>query len=224
MKFFLDTGSLEEIRTAAGWSLCDGVTTNPSLVSKEGMEYRDLVREIATMVAGPISVETASNNTDEMIAQGREYATWAPNVVVKVPCTVHGLVAGKALVDEGIRINVTLTFSANQALLAAKLGAYFVSPFVGRLDDIGSDGMQVVRDTVQIYRNYGFTTQVLAASLRHPLHVTAAALAGADIATIPFKVLEQLFKHALTDAGQEKFLADWRTLQGELERRKAKVQ
>ncbi len=223
MKFFLDTGSLEEIRTAAGWSLCDGVTTNPSLVSKEGMDYRDLIREIAKIVAGPISVETASNKVDEMIAQGREYATWAPNVAVKVPCTVEGLVAGKALVDDGIRINVTLTFSANQALLAAKIGAFFVSPFVGRLDDIGHDGMQVVRDTVQIYRNYGYTTQVLAASLRHPLHVTAAALAGADIATIPFKVVEQLFKHVLTDAGQEKFLADWRKLQDELERRKAKV-
>lgn len=224
MKFFLDTGSLEEIRTAARWSLCDGVTTNPSLVSKEGMDYRDLVREIAQIVSGPISVETTSNKAEEMIAQGRDYATWAPNVVVKVPCTVDGLVAGKALVNDGIRINVTLTFSANQALLAAKIGATFVSPFVGRLDDIGHDGMQVVRDAVQIYRTYGFPTAVLAASLRHPLHVTAAALAGADIATMPLKVLEQLFKHTLTDSGQEKFLADWRALQQELERRKTKVQ
>ncbi len=224
MKFFLDTGSLEEIRTAARWSLCDGVTTNPSLVSKEGMDYRDLIRQIAQIVSGPISVETTSNKAEEMIAQGRDYATWAPNAVVKVPCTVDGLVAGKALVTDGIRINVTLTFSANQALLAAKIGATFVSPFVGRLDDIGHDGMQVVRDTVQIYRTYGFTTAVLAASLRHPLHVTAAALAGADIATMPLKVLEQLFKHTLTDSGQEKFLADWRALQQELERRKTKVQ
>lgn len=224
MKFFLDTGSLEEIRTAARWSLCDGVTTNPSLVSKEGMDYRDLVRQIAQIVSGPISVETTSNKAEEMIAQGRDYATWAPNVVVKVPCTVDGLVAGKALVNDGIRINVTLTFSANQALLAAKIGATFVSPFVGRLDDIGHDGMQVVRDAVQIYRTYGFPTAVLAASLRHPLHVTAAALAGADIATMPLKVLEQLFKHTLTDSGQEKFLADWRALQQELERRKTKVQ
>lgn len=223
MKFFLDTGSLDEIRTAARWSLCDGVTTNPSLVSKEGMDYRDLVLKIAEIVAGPISVETTSNDAGEMIAQGRAYATWAPNVVVKVPCTVEGLMAGKALVDDGIRINVTLTFSANQALLAAKIGATFVSPFVGRLDDIGHDGMQVVRDAVQICRTYGFATQVLASSLRHPLHVTASALAGADIATMPFKVLEQLFKHALTDIGQEKFLADWRKLQDELERRKTKV-
>lgn len=224
MKFFLDTGSLEEIRTAAQWGLCDGVTTNPSLVSKEGMDYRDLVRQIAQIVSGPISVETTSNAAAEMIAQGRDYAAWAPNVVVKVPCTVEGLMAGRTLVSDGIRINVTLVFSANQALLAAKLGATFVSPFVGRLDDIGHDGMQVVRDAVQIYRTYGFTTAVLAASLRHPLHVTAAALAGADIATMPFKVLEQLFRHALTDSGQAKFLADWRALQHELERRKAKVQ
>lgn len=223
MKFFLDTANLDEIRTAQRWGLLDGVTTNPTLVSKEGMDYRTIVREIASITPGPISVETTSERADEMIAQAREYATWASNVVVKVPNTPEGLQAGRVIREEGIKINVTLTFSVNQCLLAAKIGAYFVSPFLGRLDDIGQDGMQVVRDAVQIYRTYGFTTQVLAASLRHPLHVTQAALAGAHIATMPFKVMEQLFKHPLTDIGQERFLADWRKLQSELERRKTKV-
>ncbi len=223
MKFFLDTANLEEIRTAHRWGILDGVTTNPTLVAREGMDYRIVVREIAAVTTGPISVETTSDRADEMVAQGKEYATWAPNVVVKVPATADGITAGAALVREGIRINVTLTFSVNQALLAAKVGATFVSPFVGRLDDIGHDGMQVVRDAVQIFKTYGFTTQVLASSLRHPLHVTQAALAGAHIATIPFKVVEQLFKHPLTDLGQERFLSDWRKLQADLERRKTKV-
>lgn len=223
MKFFLDTANVEEIRTAHRWGILDGVTTNPTLVAREGMDYRAVVREIASITSGPISVETTSDKAEEMIAQGKAYATWAPNVVVKVPATTEGLMAATALTREGIRINVTLTFSANQALLAAKVGAYFVSPFVGRLDDIGHDGMQVVRDAVQIVRTYGFNTQVLASSLRHPLHVTQAALAGAHIATIPFKVVEQLFKHPLTEQGQERFLADWRKLQSELEQRKAKV-
>lgn len=223
MKFFLDTASLDEIRTAHGWGILDGVTTNPTLVAKEGMDYRAVVREITGITAGPISVETTSGLADEMMTQAREYVTWAPNVVVKVPATTEGVKAAAALAREGIRINMTLTFSVNQAILAAKVGAYFVSPFLGRLDDIGEDGMQVVRDIVQIYRTYGFTTQVLAASLRHPLHVTQAALAGAHIATIPFRVMEQLFKHPLTDIGQERFLADWRKLQAELERKKSKV-
>lgn len=223
MKFFLDTANLEEIRSAHRWGILDGVTTNPTLVAREGMDYRAVVREIASVTSGPISVETTSDRADEMIAQGREYATWAPNVVVKVPATPDGIAAGAALTREGIRVNVTLTFSVNQALLAAKIGAYFVSPFVGRLDDIGHDGMQVVRDAVQIFKTYGFTTQVLASSLRHPLHVTQAALAGAHIATMPFKVAEQLFKHPLTDLGQERFLSDWHKLQAELERRKTKV-
>lgn len=223
MQFFLDTGNLEEIRTGAGWGLADGVTTNPSLAAKEGLEYRDLIREIAKMVSGPISVETASNDPQEMVAQAREYATWAPNVVVKVPATQAGIVAAMALRKENIKTNVTLTFSLNQALLAAKAGACFVSPFVGRLDDIGHDGMDVVRQAVAVFRTYGFSTKVLASSLRHPLHVAQAALAGADVATIPFKVMEQLFKHPLTDVGQEKFLADWRTLHEELERKKTRV-
>lgn len=223
MKFFLDTANLEEIRAVHRWGILDGITTNPTLVSREGMDYRTAVREIASITSGPISVETTSDKADEMIRQGHEYATWEPNVVVKVPATTDGIMAGAALAREGVRINVTLTFSVNQALLAAKVGAYFVSPFLGRLDDIGQDGMQVVRDAVQIFRTYGFATQVLASSIRHPLHVTQAALAGAHIATIPFKVAEQLFKHPLTDLGQERFLADWRKLQSELERRKTKV-
>lgn len=223
MKFFLDTANLEEIRTAHRWGILDGVTTNPTLVAREGMDYRTVVREIAAVTSGPISVETTSDRAEEMVAQGKDCATWAPNVVVKVPATSEGITAGAALTREGIRINVTLTFSVNQALLAAKVGATFVSPFVGRLDDVGHDGMQVVRDAVQMFRTYGFTTQVLASSLRHALHVTQAALAGAHIATMPFKVAEQLFKHPLTDLGQERFLSDWRTLQAELERRKTKV-
>lgn len=223
MKFFLDTANLEEIRTGARWGLVDGITTNPSLAGKEGMDYRDLIREIAKIVSGPISVETTSNDPKEMVTQAREYVTWSQNVVVKVPATAEGITAAMELRDLGIRVNVTLTFSVNQAILAAKAGALFVSPFVGRLDDAGHDGMDVVRQTVQVYRNYGFKTQVLASSLRHPLHVTAAALAGADIATLPFKVMEQLFKHPLTESGQAKFLADWRKLQTELEKKKARV-
>ena len=223
MKFFLDTANLEEIRSGARWGLVDGITTNPSLAGKEGMDYRDLIREIAKIVSGPISVETTSNDPKEMVTQARDYVTWSQNVVVKVPATAEGITAAMELRDLGIRVNVTLTFSVNQAILAAKAGALFVSPFVGRLDDAGHDGMDVVRQTVQVYRNYGFKTQVLASSLRHPLHVTAAALAGADIATLPFKVMEQLFKHPLTESGQAKFLADWRKLQTELEKKKARV-
>lgn len=223
MQFFLDTGSLEEIRAAARWGLLDGVTTNPSLVSKEGMDHRGLILEIAKITSGPISVETTSESGDEMAAQGRDYARWAPNVYVKVPCTPEGIRAAVLLGREGIRINVTLVFSVNQAILAAKAGAAFVSPFVGRLDDVGQDGMAAVREIVQVYRTQRYATKVLAASLRHPLHVTEAALAGADIATMPFRVMEQLFKHPLTDVGQARFLADWRKLQSELERKKTKV-
>jgi transaldolase len=223
MKFFLDTANVEEIRTAHRWGILDGVTTNPTLIAREGADYRTVVREIATITSGPISVETTSDRADEMLAQGRDYATWAPNVVVKVPATPDGITAGAALAREGLRVNVTLIFSVNQALLAAKIGAYFASPFLGRLDDIGQDGMQVVREAVQVYRTYGFTTQVLASSLRHPLHVTQAALAGAHIATIPFKVATQLFTHPLTTQGQERFLSDWRQLQVTLEQRKTKV-
>ena len=223
MQFFLDTGNLDEIRTGAAWGILDGVTTNPTLVSKEGMDHRALIREIAGMVAGPISVETTTDRAEEMVTQGREYVTWAPNVIVKVPCTPEGIKAASTMRGEGIRTNVTLVFSLNQAVLAAKVGAYFVSPFLGRLDDIGEDSMILLRDIVQVYRAYNFPTQVLAASLRHPMHVAHAAKIGADIATMPFKVMEQLFKHPLTEIGQTRFLADWRALQAELERKKTKV-
>ena len=223
MQFFLDTGSLDEIRTATRWGLVDGVTTNPSLVGREGMDHRTLIREIAGMVSGPISVETTSESADEMVAQGREYVTWAPNVFVKVPCTPEGIRAASLMRGAGIRINVTLVFSLNQAILAAKVGAFFVSPFLGRLDDIGEDGMILLRDIVEVYRTYDFSTQVLAASLRYPMHVAHAAKIGADIATMPFKVMEQLFKHPLTEIGQTRFLADWRALVAELERKKTKV-
>lgn len=223
MQFFLDTGNLDEIRTGTSWGILDGVTTNPTLVSKEGMDHRALIREIAGMVAGPISVETTSDRADEMVTQGREYVTWAPNVIVKVPCTPEGIKAATVMRGEGIRTNVTLVFSLNQAVLAAKVGAFFVSPFLGRLDDIGEDGMILLRDIVQVYRTYTFSTQVLAASLRHPMHIAHAAKIGADIATMPFKVMEQLFKHPLTEIGQTRFLADWRALAAELERKKTKV-
>lgn len=223
MQFFLDTANLTEIRTAQAWGILDGVTTNPTLVGKEGQDHKALIREIAAITGGPISVETTTDRGDEMIAQGRAYATWAPNVVVKVPCTPEGIRAGAVLAAEGIRINVTLIFSLNQAILAAKIGASFASPFLGRLDDIGHEGMQLVRDIVPVYRTYTFTTRVLAASLRHPLHVADAARAGADVATMPFKVMEQLFRHPLTESGQARFLADWRALQAELERKKTTV-
>jgi len=223
MQFFLDTGNLDEIRTGAAWGILDGVTTNPTLVGKEGMDHRALIREIAGVVAGPISVETTSDRAEEMVTQGREYVTWAPNVIVKVPCTPQGIKAATVMRGEGIRTNVTLVFSLNQAVLAAKVGAFFASPFLGRLDDIGEDGMILLRDIVQVYRAYNFPTQVLAASLRHPMHVAHAAKIGADIATMPFKVMEQLFKHPLTEIGQTRFLADWRALQAELEGKKTKV-
>jgi len=204
MQFFLDTGNLDEIRTGAAWGILDGVTTNPTLVGKEGMDHRALIREIAGVVAGPISVETTSDRAEEMVTQGREYVTWAPNVIVKVPCTPQGIKAATVMRGEGIRTNVTLVFSLNQAVLAAKVGAYFVSPFLGRLDDIGEDSMILLRDIVQVYRTYDFSTQVLAASLRHPMHVAHAAKAGTEI-------------------GQTRFLADWRALHAELERKKTKV-
>lgn len=223
MKFFLDTANLEELRQAVAWGLCDGATTNPTLVAKEGREHKAHILEIAKIVKGPISVETTSNDPDEMTRQGEDFATWAPNVAVKVPMTPPGLAACRRLRAKNIPVNVTLAFSANQALLAAKAGATYVSPFVGRLDDIGHDGMQVVRDAVVIIRTYGFDTKVLASSLRHPLHVLEAAKAGAPISTLPFKVVEQLFKHALTDVGQEKFLADAAALRAQLEKQKAKV-
>ncbi|MEO7003042.1 MAG: fructose-6-phosphate aldolase [Ktedonobacterales bacterium] len=210
MRIFLDTADIDEIREVARWGILSGVTTNPTLMSKAaGKSHEEVIREIATIVDGPISAETISLDTEGMLREGRRFAAWHPNVVVKVPSTPNGWAAVRQLKQEGIRTNVTLCFSANQALFAALAGAYIISPFVGRLDDISEDGMQVVRDTVEIYRQHHLPTLVLAASIRHPLHIIAAAKAGADIATVPFKVLEQAAKHPLTDSGIEHFLADW---------------
>lgn len=210
MRIFLDTASIDEIREVARWGILSGVTTNPTLMSKtSGKSHEAVIKEIAEVVDGPISAETISLDTAGMVEEGRRFAKWHPNVVVKVPSTPNGWGAVKALKDEGIRTNVTLCFTANQALFAALAGAYIISPFVGRLDDISEDGMQVVRDTVEIYSIHGLETLVLAASIRHPVHIIEAAKAGADIATVPFKVLEQAAKHPLTDKGIESFLKDW---------------
>ncbi len=210
MEFFLDTASLEEIREAAKWGVVSGVTTNPTLMAREGdVEFSETIKEICDIIDGPISAEVVSVKAEDMIEEARPISKWHPNVVVKIPMTPDGLQAIKVLSSEGIKINTTLIFTANQALLAAKAGAYIVSPFVGRLDDISEDGMQVIRDTVQIFKNYDITTKVLAASIRHPRHITEAAKAGAHIATMPLSVLKQAMKHPLTDIGLERFLKDW---------------
>jgi transaldolase len=209
MRFFIDTANVDEIREAASMGVLDGVTTNPSLVAKEGKDFHSVLREIVSIVNGPISAEVTTTVPEEMLNQGRELAGIHPNIVIKLPLTKQGLVACKRLRSEGIHTNVTLCFSPSQALLAAKADATYVSPFIGRLDDISHEGMDLIRQIRAIYDNYGFETQILAASIRHPLHVVDAALAGADVATIPFKVIDQLVKHPLTDIGQEKFLADW---------------
>ncbi|MBF8267531.1 MAG: tal [Dehalococcoidia bacterium] len=213
MLIFLDTANLEEIRHAARLGVLRGVTTNPSLAAKEGIgglgSYRVAVQEIARVVDGPISAEVLSTHVQGMVEEGREIATWAPNVVVKIPSTLQGLEAMSTLAREGIRINQTLCFSLNQALLGALAGASFVSPFVGRLDDEGHDGMQLVADMVQVFQKYRITTKVVAASIRHPLHCVAAAKAGADIVTVPYKVLLQMMHHPLTDVGVARFLQDW---------------
>lgn len=214
MKFFIDTASITEIKEAASLGILDGVTTNPSLVAKEGKDFRKLLEEICAVVDGDISAEVVSTDTEGMLKEGRELAAIHKNIVVKVPLIRDGLKAVKILKAEGIRTNVTLCFSPNQALMAAKAGAYIISPFIGRLDDISQNGMDLIRQTVTIYRNYGFETQVLVASVRHPVHVVDAAMIGADICTMPFKVIEQLIKHPLTDIGLERFLADWKKSQG----------
>ena len=215
MRIFLDTADINEIREVARWGILSGVTTNPTLMSKtSGKSHEEVIREIASIVDGPISAETVSLDTAGMLEEGRRFARWHPNVVIKVPSTPNGWAAVKQLKQEGIRTNVTLCFSANQALFAALAGAYIISPFVGRLDDISEDGMQVVRDTVEIYRTHNLDTLVLAASIRHPLHIIDAAKAGADIATVPYKVLEQAAKHPLTDKGIENFLKDWEKFKG----------
>lgn len=211
MKFFLDTANLDEIREAAAFGIADGVTTNPSLIAKEGdVEFKEHIAAICQIVDGPVSAECTSEDTEGMLREGREYSKIASNVVIKCPLTRAGLRATHQLSSEGIKVNVTLCFSAGQAILAAKAGASFISPFLGRLDDIGADGLQLLRHIIEIYRNYEWKTEVLAASLRHPIHVIEAARMGADIATMPFKVIDQLFNHPLTDKGQAQFLADWR--------------
>ncbi len=207
MKLFLDTADFDEIKTGVEWGVVSGVTTNPTLIMKAGQDHETQVKKICGIV-GNVSAEVVSERKDDIVVEGRRLASWHPNVIVKVPMTPDGLAAGKILAGEGVRINVTLCFSVNQALLAAAIGAYIVSPFVGRLDDINEDGIALVRDVVHAYHQQGITTKVLAASLRHPMHVTQAALAGADIGTLPLKVLEMMFRHPLTEAGLTKFLED----------------
>lgn len=209
MKFFLDTANLDELRKGARWGILDGVTTNPTLIAKEGRPIEEHIREICKIVDGDISAEVVSTAADKMVAEGRELSRIHKNVVVKCPLTRDGIMATSALSKEGIRVNVTLCFTAGQALLAAKAGAYIISPFVGRLDDIGYTGMDLIRSITQIYKNYGFKTQILAASLRSPTHVIDAAMAGAHIGTMPFKVLDMLFNHPLTDKGLDQFLKDY---------------
>jgi transaldolase len=208
MEFFIDTGDINEIKTAYSWGFVDGVTTNPSLVAKTGKKNADLIREIADIVNGPISAEVIALDAPGMIAEGTELAKIHPNVVIKLPMTKDGMMALKHFSGVGIKTNVTLVFSANQALLAAKNGATYVSPFIGRLDDIGQTGMDLIQEIRVIFNNYGFQTKILAASLRHSQHVKECAMVGADVATLPFKVIEGLFNHALTKTGLEQFLAD----------------
>ncbi|PJA96922.1 MAG: fructose-6-phosphate aldolase [Ignavibacteriales bacterium CG_4_9_14_3_um_filter_34_10] len=208
MKFFIDTANVKEIKEASAFGFVDGVTTNPSLVAKEGKNFKDLLKEIVEVIDGPISAEVLSIDYSGIMKEADELAKIHPNIVIKVPLIKEGIRAVKSLSDNGIKTNVTLCFSASQALLAAKAGATYISPFVGRLDDISHDGMQLISQIIQIYRNYNYETQVLVASVRHPLHVVEAALMGADVATIPFNVIEKLFQHPLTDIGLEKFIND----------------
>ncbi|MGH9362621.1 MAG: fructose-6-phosphate aldolase [Thermoanaerobaculia bacterium] len=210
MKFFLDTAEIEEIEQGLEWGMVDGITTNPSLIAKQGKPYLKTVQEIARLVPGPVSGEVLATEFDEIVEQGKRLSALAENVVVKVPLLPSGLRAVRALGELGIRTNVTLCFSAAQALLAAKAGAAYISPFIGRLDDVGQEGMDLIGQVVSIYENYDFETEVLVASVRHPVHVVQAALLGADVATLPFKVLEQLYRHPLTDVGLDKFLSDWK--------------
>ena len=209
MKFYLDTANVKEIQEAASLGLLDGVTTNPSLVAKEGRSFRDMLVEICNIVDGPISAEVVSIEADAMVKEGKELAKIHKNIVVKVPLIPEGLKATKRMAAEGIKVNVTLCFSPTQALLAAKAGAWCVSPFIGRLDDISSNGMELIRQILTIYKNYDYKTFVLVASVRHPQHVVEAALAGGHICTMPFTIFQQLVKHPLTDSGLKKFLADW---------------
>lgn len=217
MKFFIDTANVEDIKKANDMGVICGVTTNPSLIAKEGRDFKEVIKEIASIVDGPISGEVKATTVDAegMIQEGREIAKIHSNMVVKIPMTVEGLKATKVLSKEGIKTNVTLVFSANQALLAARAGATYVSPFLGRLDDISQPGIELIRDIVDIFNNYGLETEVIAASVRNPIHITDCALAGADIATVPYKVIEQCTKHPLTDQGIAKFQADYKAVFGE---------
>lgn len=210
MKFFIDTANINEIKEAASLGILDGVTTNPSLVSKEGKEFRKLLDEILVIVDGPVSAEVISTDYDGILKEARDYASIHHNIVVKIPLIKEGLKAVRTLSAEGIKTNVTLCFSPSQALIAAKAGATYISPFVGRLDDISTSGMDLISQIIQIYRNYDYKTQVLVASIRHPLHVVEAALMGADVCTMPFNVIDKLFNHPLTTIGLEKFLSDWK--------------
>jgi transaldolase len=209
MKFFLDTANVEEIKRVNALGLVDGVTTNPTIIAKEGRDFEEVIKEICSIVDGPVSAEVIGLTTEEMVKEARVIKTWADNVVVKIPMTEAGLEAVNILSKEGIKTNVTLIFTANQALLAARAGATYVSPFLGRLDDIGHNGLELISTIANIFDIHGIDTEIIAASIRHPLHVTEAALRGAHIATVPYKVLMQLFNHPLTDQGIEKFLADW---------------
>ena len=209
MKFFIDTANVEAIKKAHDRGMVDGVTTNPSLVAKEGRDFRKIVDEIASFVKGPISLEVVSEDSEGMLKEARELNSWIDNAAIKIPMTWDGLKAVKQCADEGIKTNVTLCFSPNQALLAAKAGATFVSPFIGRMDDIGHTGMQIISDIGDIYSNYGFETEIIVASIRHPLHVFEAAMLGADISTIPPAVLDKMVLHPMTDIGIKKFLEDW---------------
>ena len=217
MKFFIDTAKVEDIKAANDMGVICGVTTNPSLIAKEGRDFNEVIKEITTIVDGPISGEVKATTVDAegMIAEGREIAKIHPNMVVKIPMTVEGLKATKVLSSEGIPVNVTLIFSANQAILAANAGAAYVSPFLGRLDDINTPGIDLIRNISEIFDIYGYDTEIIAASVRNPIHVTDCALAGADIATVPYKVIEQMTKHPLTDQGIEKFQADYKAVFGE---------
>jgi len=215
MKIFIDTANLKEIREAQAMGILDGVTTNPSLISKEGGDYRDLLKEICSIVKGPVSAEVVKLRFEEMVEEGRALAKIADNIIVKVPINLEGLKVIRKLSSEGIRVNVTLIFSPTQALLSSKAGAAYVSPFIGRMDDIAQEGMDLIHQIVAIYDNYDIETEVLAASIRHPVHVVQCALAGADIATLPFNVLDKLLNHPLTDVGAEKFRKDWEKVKKE---------
>lgn len=213
MKFFIDTANISEIRQVHDWGIIDGVTTNPTLVAKEKKNFQELIREILTIIDGPVSVEAVSSDAEGMIQESLEFARWSDNVVVKIPMTPEGIKAVSSLTKRKIKTNVTLVFSTNQAILAAKAGATYVSPFIGRLDDTGTEGMHLVKEILEVYGNYAFSTEVIVASIRHPLHVTDAAKAGAHVATVPFSVLQKLFLHPLTDRGLEIFQNDWKAVQ-----------